>query len=277
MARHFLFVAVMLISYPVFAQETKTFKYKKTKQAELDLVESYPQGWQESDKRPAIVFFFGGGWTNGKITAFQPQATYFASRGLVTACADYRVKDRHGVTPKECVEDAKSAIRWVRQQAATLGVDPDRIVASGGSAGGHIAACTSLIQGMDAADEDLKVSSKPNVLVLFNPVLHFGPQLAQRIGNDEELGKALSPTLHLTKDSPPTLLMFGTKDWLLGQGREFMDRSKELGHRTEMFTAEGQGHGFFHAPPWKERTIYRMDEFLGSLDYVKGKPKIQQP
>ena len=165
----------------------------------------------------------------------------------------------------------------MRQNAAKLGVDPNRIVAAGGSAGGHIAACTALTPGLDAPGEDTTISSKPNALVLFNPVLRFGPQLMQRIGNDEALGKAISPTLHLAKDSPPALILFGTADWLLGQGKDFMEKSKELGHRAELFTAEGQPHAFFHRSPWYERTTQRMDEFLVSLGYLKGRPTIKEP
>ena len=161
----------------------------------------------------------------------KPQAKHLASRGMVAARADYRVKSRHGVTPKECVEDAKSAVRWMRQNAAKLGIDPDRIVAAGGSAGGHIAACTALTPGLDAEGEDAKVSSKPNALVLFNPVLRFSgiPELMERIGNDEALGKAISPTLHLTKDSPPTLIFFGTADRLAPMGDEFMKKIQGTG------------------------------------------------
>ena len=234
------------------------------------MVVHYPPGWKETDKRPAIVFFFGGGWTGGKIEQFEPQANHLASRGMVAARADYRVKSRHGVTPKECVEDAKSAVRWMRANAAKLGVDPDRIVAAGGSAGGHIAACTAFTPGLDAEGEDAKISSKPNALVLFNPVLRFSgiPELMERIGNDEALGKAISPTLHLTKDSPPTLIFFGTADRLAAMGDEFMKKSKELGHRAELFTAEGQPHGFFNRPPWQEKTTQRMDEFLVSIGYL---------
>src|SRR6202035_2736504 len=112
---------------------------------------------------------------------------------------------------------------------------------------------------------------------LFNPVLRFGPQMLQRIGNDESLGKAISPTLHLAKDSPPTLLFYGTDDWLLRQGEEFMQRSKELGHRSAMFTAEKQPHGFFNRSPWREKTLLRADEFLVSLGYLQGKPTIKIP
>ena len=181
---------------------TKSFTYKKTKQADLEIVVHYPPGWKETDKRPAIVFFFGGGWTSGSVKQFETQAAHLAGRGMVAARADYRIKSKHGVTPKECVEDAKSAVRWIRQNAAKLGVDPDRIVAAGGSAGGHIAACTALAPGLEAEGEDTAVSSKPNALVLFNPVLRLDlPQLLGFVGHDEALAKAISPTLYLTKDT----------------------------------------------------------------------------
>jgi acetyl esterase/lipase len=252
---------------------TKSFVYKKTKQADLEIVVHFPPGWKETDKRPAIVFFFGGGWQQGTVKQFEPQAVHLASRGMVAARADYRVKSRHGVTPKECVEDAKSAVRWIRQNAAKLGINPCQIVAAGGSAGGHIAACTALTSGLEAEGEDTKVSSKPYALVLFNPVLRFDgvPQLTERIGSDEAVGKAISPTLHLTKDSPPTLIFFGTADRLAAMGDEFMKKSKELGHRAELFTAQGQPHGFFNRPPWQEKTTQRMDEFLVSIGYLEGK------
>jgi acetyl esterase/lipase len=198
---------------------------------------------------------------------------------MVAARADYRVKSRHGVTPKECVEDAKSAVRWMRKNAAELGVDPNRIVAAGGSAGGHIAACTALAPDLGAEGEDTAVSSKPNALVLFNPVLRFDgiPPLMKFIGDDEALGKAISPTLHLTKGSPPTLIFFGTADRLAVMGDEFMKKSKELGHQAELFTAEGQPHGFFNRPPWLEKTTQRMDEFLVSLGYLNEQQAGRKP
>jgi acetyl esterase/lipase len=257
----------------------QSFSYKKVLQADLEMIVHYPPGWKEADKRPAIVFFFGGGWTNGNVKQFESQATHLARRGMVAARADYRVKSRHGVTPKECVEDAKSAVRWLRQHAAKLGIDPDRIVASGGSAGGHLAACTSLAPGLDAEGEDRAVSSQPNALVLFNPVLRLDlPPLQGYVGHDEALAKAISPTLYLTKDTPPTLLLYGSADRLAAQGEEFMKKSKELGQRAEMFTAEGQGHGFFNRSPWLEKTTQRMDEFLVSIGYLApNAPSTRRP
>jgi acetyl esterase/lipase len=257
-------------------ETVKTFTYKKTKQADLEMHVHSPPDWKPEDKRPAIVFFFGGGWTTGNIQQFEPQATYLASRGMVAARADYRVKSRHGVAPDACVEDAKSAVRWLRQNAARLGVDPERIVASGGSAGGHIAACTAC-PGLDSEEGDVKISSRPNALLLFNPALRFAgvPGMMQRIGNDEKLGERISPTLHLTKDTPPALLFYGKRDDLLKQGEEYVAKSKEVGHQADLFLAEGAGHGFFNRSPWREKTLQRADEFLASLGYLKGRPTIQ--
>src|SRR5436189_5010133 len=65
--------------------------YRKTPQGELFMHLYYPSDWKAGDKRPAIIFYFGGGWKNGAYTQFVPQAEYFASRGLVAACADYRI------------------------------------------------------------------------------------------------------------------------------------------------------------------------------------------
>src|SRR5205823_5426962 len=118
---------------------------------------------------------------------------------------------------------------------------------------------------------------RANALILFNPVVRFGPQMLKRVNDDEAVGKAISPVLYLAKGSPPTLLFFGTDDFLFKQGEEFMQRSKELGHRAEMFTADKQPHGFFNKSPWREKTLQRADEFLVSLRYLQGKPTIQVP
>ncbi len=249
--------------------------YKKAGSAELKVHLYLPSDWKEDDRRPGIVFFFGGGWTQGTVTQFAPQAAYLASRGMVALCADYRVKSRHDVTPVECVEDAKSAVRWMRTHAARLGVDPDRIVAAGGSAGGHIAACTGITPGGDAPGEDASVSSRPDALLLFNPVMDAGP-LAQRLGSEEAAAR-ITPNAHVAAGLPPALLLYGTADRLIEGAKEFLAKSKELGNRAELYTADGQGHGFFNKPPWRERTLVRADEFLESLGYLKGKPTVQAP
>jgi acetyl esterase/lipase len=258
------------------APEVKTMTYKTVGDRELKIHIHYPPGWKASDSRPAIIFFFGGGWTGGKIEQFQPQADYFAARGLVAARADYRVKSRDGVTPDKCVEDARSAVRWMRRNAKQLGIDPKKLIASGGSAGGHLAACTMIANSVEAAGDDLSVSTVPQAMVLFNPVLSFDhEQIIGRINGDKELARKISPTLHLDKKSPPALILFGTKDRLKIFGDEYWQKAETLGVRADKYLAEGQGHGFFNNSPWRERTLIAADKFLASLGFLKGEPTIK--
>lgn len=274
-------LAIVLLSIALSgvaqAAETKSFVYKKTKQGELKIHVHYPDNWKESDTRPAIVFFFGGGWTSGKVTQFEPQAKYLATRGMVAARADYRVKSRHGITPDACVEDAKSAVRWLRANAKTLGIDPEKIVASGGSAGAHIAACTGTTPGLEADDEDHDVSSRPSAMVLFNPVLNISSsdERLKKRGISKEIAPLISPTQQLKKETPPALILFGDEDGLYPQGQEYVAAAKKLGVRAEMFVAEGAKHGFFNRAPWYEPTLYRTDQFLNSLGYLEGEPSFQ--
>lgn len=252
--------------------------YRKAPEGELFLHVFYPPDWKKEDARPAIVFFFGGGWKNGSYVQFVPQAEYFASRGLVAASADYRIQSKHKTTPDKCVEDAKSAIRYLRAHAKELGVDPNKIVASGGSAGGHLAAATALLGGFNAPDDDLSISCKPNALVLFNPALNL-TSLAGRFTdrNGADLGKALSPTLYLDKDAPPAIIFFGTADKLLEHGTEYAAKAKTLGVRVELFTAADQPHGFFNRSPWCEITARQADEFLAALGYLRGASTLALP
>src|SRR4029079_6969023 len=106
--------------------------FKKTPEGELTLHCFMSADWKETDMRPVVVFFFGGGWKNGSYTQFVPQSEYFASRGIVALSSDYRIESKHQTTPDIAVEDSKSAIRWVRANAAKLGIDPEKVIASGG-------------------------------------------------------------------------------------------------------------------------------------------------
>ncbi|MCE9561552.1 MAG: alpha/beta hydrolase [Planctomycetes bacterium] len=249
--------------------------YKKTPEGELTLHGFFPADWKATDKRPVIVFFFGGGWKNGAFTQFVPQAEYFASRGIVAISADYRIESKHKTKPDAAVEDAKSAIRWVRANAAKLGIDPDKVIASGGSAGAHLAAATALVEKFDATD-DPKVSCKPNSLVLFNPFLNGkGRTIAGSDGSN--IAEAISPTLFLKKDAPPCAIFFGTSDAMLDMGKEYVAKCKELGVKAELYTAAEQPHGFFNREPWLSVTTRKADEFLTALGYLKGEPALKLP
>src|SRR5262249_28109002 len=147
--------------------------YRQTPQADLKMHIWYPPDWQQSDRRPAIVFFFSGGWDTGSYTQFIAHAKYFSSRGMGSCFADYRIRLAHKTMPDQCVVDAKAAVRWLRLKAKDLGIDPEKIVAAGGSSGGHLAAATALVPGFDAKEDDQTISPIPNALVMFNPALTF--------------------------------------------------------------------------------------------------------
>lgn len=251
--------------------------YKKTAQGELKIYIYFPEGWKDSDRRPGILFFHGGGFAGGSPKQFFSKSEYLASRGLVALSAEYRLKGKHGTTPVEAAEDARSAMRYVRGHAAEFGIDPQRIISGGGSAGGHLAACVALCEGPDAPDDDLSISCKPQAMVLFNPVLDFsGERILSRFKESgEEKIMSISPIEYLKGDCPPAIVFFGTADWLLDQGRNFVEKSLELGNHIELWTAEGEPHAFFNRSPWHEATTIKADEFLTSLGYLTGPPTLK--
>ena len=231
--------------------------------------------------RPAIVFFFGGGWTGGTPEQFFPQCEYLASRGMVAFSAEYRVKDRDGTTPVECVKDGKSAVRWLRSHAGELGIDPHRIAAGGGSAGGHVALCAALVDGVEGAGEDLSVSSRPDALVCFNPapdVTRFADRVPESAGRAEEI----SPTHHVKAGAPPAILFHGIGDEAVPfeDVERFAAAMTDAGNDCELVAYPGQEHGFFNyrdgKNPYYARTLREADRFLTDLGYLQGEPTIQE-
>lgn len=274
-----IFILLLACVTTAFAQEpSRVVPFKIASQDTLQLHVFEPPADAPSP-RPAIVFFFGGGWVSGSPEQFYKQAAYFASRGMVAISAEYRVKNRHQTTPFESVADAKSAIRWVRMHADELGIDPDRIVAAGGSAGGHVAAATALFDRHDDVADSLTISSKPVALVLFNPVLDtsengFGKD---RIG---ERALELSPVHQVKPDRPPTLIFHGTADTTVPfeNAQRFCMAMTNAGNTCRLLSFEGMEHGFFNAgrhgnKPYSA-TVRAADEFLIGLGILSGSPTI---
>ena len=251
--------------------------YKKASGDDLRIYRLDPEGHDpKTDKRPAVVFFFGGSWNGGSVAQFEPHANYLAGRGIVAFLADYRVKSRQKTPPLACVEDGKSAIRWVRQNAERLGVDPDKIIAGGGSAGGHVAATTGICDGLEGPNEDLSISSKSEALLLFNPVYDNGPD---GYGHDRitEWFPAISPAHNITKGDPPTIVFLGSEDKLIpvSTAEKFRDDQKALGIKSELHVYKGEPHGFFNLKLGQGKkehfidTILKTDAFLVDLGYLK--------
>ena len=252
--------------------------YKTIGDVELWLYRFEPAGHRASDARPAIVFFFGGGWNGGTPTQFEKQARYLATRGMVAAVADYRVKSRHGTTPFACVADGKGAVRWLRVHAERLGIDPVRVAAGGGSAGGHVAAAAGVVPGLEEAGADVKVSSRPDALVLFNPVFDNGPD-GWGHGRVEERWREISPLHNIRAGAPPTLVLLGDQDKLVpvATAEEYGARMEAVGSRCDLEVYADQGHGFFNksrSPEHYVLTVGAMDRFLASLGWLEGAPTL---
>ena len=245
--------------------------YKKIDSVELKMEVIYPDNFDRSMNYPAMVFFFGGGWIEGTTEQFRPHALHFAEMGMICFLVDYRVQSRHNSMPFESLKDARSAIRFIRTNAQLFGIDARKIVGAGGSAGGHLAAAAALHSNFNEADDDLSISSRPDALVLFNPVLDNGPGGF----GFEKVGDAyhsFSPFHNVKPDAPPCIIFLGTEDRVIPVAtvRKFQAKMEKEGNRCELFLYEGQGHGFFNYrnKDYYLKTISEAENFLISLGYI---------
>lgn len=256
--------------------------YKKVDDRELTLYVTKPEEWDRTDTRPAIVFYHGGGWVGGSPGQFTEHGKYLASRGMVAVQVEYRLLDRKGDDPPTvCIRDAKSAMRWVRGHATSLGVDPHRVASAGGSAGGHLAAFVGMAQGLDDPRDDTSISAKSNAMVLFNPVFNNGPDEYghERVGDRYP---EFSPAHNISADDPPAIVFLGSKDALVpvSTAEEFQQKMKQAGTRCELMIFPGKPHGFFNYgrdgnKPYR-KTVIAMDKFLASLGWLEGPPTLKR-
>lgn len=273
-------------NYPPEMEGAEVETYKTVGDTELKAYVFKPESHEGNESRPAIVFFFGGGWKGGTPAQFEQHCRYLASRGMIAITADYRVASRNQTKATACVMDAKSAIRWVRKNARRLGADPQRIIAGGGSAGGHLAACTATVPGFEEAGDDLDVSSHPNGLALFNPALVLAPvdgvrtvseqavnQLRERMGTDP---RKLSPLHQLSKGLPPTIIFHGRADSTVpfATARAFADAATANGDIAQLEGYDGEPHGFFNFGRKENKaylkTMLSLDQFLVDHGLLEG-------
>ena len=162
-----------------------------------------------------------------------------------------------------------------------MGIDPSRIAGGGCSAGGHVAAATGTVKGFEHDDEDKTVSSRPNALVLFNPVYDNS---AEGYGHErvKDYWKAFSPLHNIDEDTPPAVAFFGSKEKLVKRPAMDAFKAKMEAHGTKsvLHVYEGPGHGFFNygrdGSKWFLATMTHAHEFLAELGYVSGRPVVEE-
>jgi len=290
----FICIGSVLISqneYDNITDASSVEVYKTIDDIDLRLWFYSPDKVKATTPQPAIIFFFGGGWSGGSPKQFIEHSKYLAARGMVAIVADYRVSNRHGVKAEKCVSDAKSAIRYLRKNAVRLGINPEKIVSAGGSAGGHLGASVALLPGLDDKLDDIIISSIPNASVLFNPVLvtaaipnvfdlkdRFSSTLHEKIGISLE---AFSPYHNIKFGVGPMLIFHGTDDKTVPYitAKVFYDKMRKTGNVCTLVAYEGEGHGFFNYGkkangPYID-TVKRMDDFLVMLGYIDAVPKLK--
>lgn len=230
----------------------------------------------KADKpRPGLVFIHGGGWAGGKKEDFAGLAKDFAADGYVVANIDYRLAPKHYFPAQ--VEDCKCAVRWMRAHAEELGLDPQRIGAIGGSAGGHLALMLGVMDSGDGLEGDggwPDQSSKVQAVVNYvgpSDLLGTLPDISQGIlanflgGKREEKHDAAvkaSPVTYVNAGDAPSLTFMGTKDPLVPheQGVILANKLTEANVPGRVEFILGAGHGF--APEEMQRTLKASKEFL---------------
>lgn len=245
---------------------TKKYLYKTSGGKPRGIEVFSPEGRDPAvEKTPGIILFHGGNWTDGTPAEFHDVCRHFAGRGLVAATVDYRMLSPHGpekdkdpesgLTRKQvCVRDAKSAIRWFKEYAEALGVDPTRIIAGGGSAGGHIAVLASTTPDLDDPDDPPGIDTSVAAYVL------WAPACTEADANDPPI----DARRHVGKTFAPSVAFFGTEDSWLRHWKNLTQYSirPRGGAEPVVWFAQGGDHVVFGQPDWRSATIAAADRFL---------------
>jgi acetyl esterase len=239
-----------------------------------------PQSFKK-ENCTAIVFFHGGGWAYGSPGEFFTTCERYAKMGIVAFSVDYRLSIDHGVTPSktispiECVMDAKSAMRWVRENAGKFHTDKNKIVAAGQSAGGQLALSTAMIEDYNEKSDNLNISSRPDAILLFSSCVNTVEGFCDYLLADRRNKIwSISPTHNIKPGLPPMIEFHGIDDdqvpkWTV---QYFETEMKKAGNYFEQHMIEGRKHYLGEGNPKYSR--YYDDEILKMADDFLRKFKL---
>ncbi|OGU76343.1 MAG: hypothetical protein A2V93_06350 [Ignavibacteria bacterium RBG_16_34_14] len=260
--------------YEADAELRKGYKitvYKTVDGFNLDAHIFYPPNFNQKEKLPAILFFHGGSWYEGKVDWMFGACKKYAELGMAAIAIEYRLYDRHGAPPYECISDAKSAVRWIRSNANELGINPDKIIAYGFSAGGHLVACTAMLKILDAPGEDTTVSAVPNAMIFISSC--FDPTLDKWFVKQVEKlypPKSCSPIHNIRKGLPQSIIIHAANDRMcpFWTAEKFSEEMVKVGNNNKLVRIEEAGHFFIFEKQYREKVDNAINEFLTSLGYI---------
>jgi len=248
-ARACVLVMVMTIACNAIAQDLQTASlmphietYKRVEQNELK-AHVFTAGTTGNKPRAAIVLFHGGGWNSGQPEWVYSSARRFAGRGMVAVAIQYRLADEKSITLIEAMADARDAIRWVRDNAVKLGIDPKRVAAYGVSAGGHLAAAAAIVDNKDEGKNS--AMSKPDALVLYSPAVAIANSgWARKLLLGRVKPEDVSPDRFVRAGLPPTHITQGDEDVVtpFSGARNFCRRMTDAGNACTLRRYTGLGH-----------------------------------
>ncbi len=223
--------------------------------------------------RPVILFFHGGFWESPTPTQFVPHCLHFAGRGAVAVAAETRTGARHGTGPLEAIEDARELIRWVRGNADTFNLDPNRVTITGAGGGAFLALLAAMPPSKDLPPVD-DLDCTPQALVLFSALVNTAVKgaAADRFP-DFKSAKRLSPTNLIRRKLPPMLFFHGRADRItpFDEVDKFRRRLRWRGNSCELVDFVQAEHSFFNfnfSHKNFEQTIGMMDRFLAGLELM---------
>jgi arylsulfatase A len=217
-----------------------------------------------SEKIPCIVVIHGGGWRSGDKTRFAPIAAALAEQGFAAACIGYRLLPE--VEFPAPILDCKAAVRWVRANAAKHDIDPDRLGAIGGSAGGHLVAMlgtSATVKELEGNGGNSNVSSRVQAVVAMATPAEMS-RAAERANISKEMIALISPVSHVTKDSAPILLLHGTRDTVVPmvQSELLLERYRKAGAKAELVKIPDGIHAFWNGEQWFPDVMKRSVAFF---------------
>ena len=263
----------------ILAFKNLTYVNYGARELQLDLYAPEPT---MADQRPAIVLVHGGGWRAGYRENMMPLAHQLALRGYVTATISYRLSPE--AEYPAAIHDVKAAVRWLRENAKTYGVNPERIAVAGGSAGGQIAALVGMTNGDVKFDPQASKSlftSDVQAVINIDGLSDFTSEEARKYEDDPRknpssagqwfggnyatktaLWHEASPIYHVSKGKPPVLFINSSQArFSVGQA-EMIKRLEEakINYHAEKFS--DAPHSFWLFYPWAKPTATMMANFL---------------